>query len=379
MRAAVLIGFLSLACQKPRAEPTPVTPAPVVSSSTSAPTPHARWTEAGRLSMARGGFALLTRPDGALLAIGGVENGGDGRPSGYVDVYRDGVWSRGPELPTPRKSASIVLLKDGGALVSFGFDNKGVVAGAERLDATLSKWTALPAPLTGSDLGATVLDDGRVLVAGGHDRDSECMTDTAIFDPLKNTWTKSGKLPEPQVFGGLLASAGKAFLLGGLCNNSYYPLRVFDNGAWSNGPAGPVERIGARFLVLRDGRILVSGGDPSEHATDAEGVKRLALFDPKKSEWRTGPALKGPRTSHGVTQLPDGRVMLAGGEDKAFHEIDSVELYDPWTNTVTETAPLPRALMHPKLATLPDGRVLAVGGWVNTPGRYVGEAWLWSP
>jgi len=331
--------------------------------------------------MARGGFSLLARPDGVVLAIGGVENGGDSRPSAYVDVYRDGAWTRGPDLPTPRKSASIVALKDGGVLVLFGFAYKGVVADGERLDGKLAAWSKVKAPLVGSDLGCTVLDDGRVLVAGGHDKDTECMSDSALFDPVKSAWTTLPKLPEPQVYGASIASAGKAYLVGGLCDNTYYPLRVFDpkSGTWSTGPAGPVERIGARHTKLSDGGIVVSGGDPSKVAADAEGVRRLAIFDPKTSAWRRGPALKGPRMSHGSALMRDGRVMLAGGEDRDFHEIDSVEIYDPSNDTVTEGAPLPRALLHPSLAALPDGSVLAVGGWVNAPGRYVGEAWLWSP
>lgn len=378
-RAAVPIALLALACHKPRSEAVTVAPPPSASASAQ-PVATGRWVEAGRLSMARGGFSLLPQPDGSVVAVGGVENGDDSRPSAYVDVYRNGAWSRGPDLPTPRKSASIVALNGGGALVLFGFANKGVVAGGERLDAKLTGWTAVKAPLTGSDLGITVLDDGRVLVAGGHDKSSECMGDSALFDPTKDAWTTLPKLPEPQVYGALIATTGKAYLVGGLCDNTYYPLRVLDpaSSSWSNGAPGPVERIGGRVTRLRDGRILVSGGEPSKYAVDTEGVQRLAVFDPKSSQWHRGPATKGPRSSHGTTVLADGRVMLAGGEDRSFHEIDSVEIYDPANDTIVEDAPLPRALMHPQLVALADGRVLAVGGWVNTPGRYVGDAWIWS-
>lgn len=331
--------------------------------------------------MARGGFTLVTQKDGAVLAIGGTENSGDSRPSAYVDVYRDGAWTRGPDLPTPRKSATVLGLRDGGALVLFGFALKGVVAGGERLDAKLGAWTAISSPFSGTDLGAVQLPDGRVLVASGHDKQTECMADTALFDPMKNAWSKGPRLPEPQVYGAPFAAAGKVFLIGGLCDNDYYPVRVFDpaSATWSSGAPGPVERIGNQKVQLLDGRILVSGGEPSKLAKDPQAAARLALFDPKTNEWRSGPALRGPRQSHGVAVMPDGRVMLAGGESESFHEIDTVEIYDPKTDTVSAAAPLPRAVLHPSLVALPNGNVLAVGGWVNTPGKYLGDAWLWSP
>ncbi|MBI2387971.1 MAG: hypothetical protein HYV09_00005 [Deltaproteobacteria bacterium] len=399
MRAAHLLTIGLLACSKPRVPPTDSAPNAAASSvAPSAPTSAAApiaasaapltrrsrgtWREAGRLSMARGGFALLTRPDGVVLVIGGAENGGDSRPSAYVDVYRpeSGTWSRGPDLPTPRKSATIVALKDGGAAVLFGFASKGVVEGGERLDGKLGAWTKLKAPWVGSDIGAATLDDGRVLVAGGHDKATECMNECALWDPAKDAWEQLPRLPEPQVYGGLVVTGGKAHLFGGLCGDRYFPLRVLDpaNKTWTSGPDGPIERIGESYTALADGRVLVAGGEPSKLAKDAAAVRRLSIFDPKTSQWSAGPALAAQRISHGATRLRDGRVMLAGGETESFHETASVEIFDPATNTVMEAAPLPRGVSHPSLVTLGDGRVLAVGGWVNTPGRFVGDAWLWT-
>lgn len=395
-RTGSLLGIALLscatACSKPRVPdpdsspvPTPSASAPLASASAAATASSApargAWREAGRLSMARGGFGMVARPDGVVVVIGGAENGGESRPSAYVDVYRpESGWSRGPDLPTPRKSATIVALKDGGAAVFFGFADKGVVEGGERLDGKLTAWTKVKAPFVGSDIGAVTLDDGRVLIAGGHDKATECMRDSALWDPTKSAWEPLPKLPEPQVYGALLNTGGKPHLFGGLCGNDYFALRVLDPATrtWSSGPDGPVERIGESWTALADGRVLLAGGEPSKLAKDPAAVGRLSIFDPKTSQWSAGPALAAPRISHGATLLRDGRVMLAGGETETFRETATVEIYDPATDSVQQAAPLPRGVSHPSLATLPDGRVLAVGGWVNTPGRYVGDAWLWT-
>ncbi|TKD00584.1 hypothetical protein E8A74_34250 [Polyangium fumosum] len=67
--------------------------------------------------------------------------------------------------------------------------------------------------------------------------------------------------------------------------------------------------------------------------------------------------------------LPDGRVLVAGGENDNGSTLASVEIYDPSANTWLLAPALgsPRAVMA--AALLDDGSVLFTGGWAPP------EAW----
>ena len=71
-----------------------------------------------------------------------------------------------------------------------------------------------------------------------------------------------------------------------------------------------------------------------------------------------------PRDAPGAARLPDGRVLVAGGEDKSSNDLDSTEFFNPSTNSFT---PGPTMLhthgYSPVMASLPDGRVLLAGGY----------------
>jgi hypothetical protein len=59
--------------------------------------------------------------------------------------------------------------------------------------------------------------------------------------------------------------------------------------------------------------------------------------------------------------LPDGRVLIVGGQLGA-RLLDSAELFDPATEKWTAAARLPETRAYFSLAALPDGRALLAGG-----------------
>jgi len=60
--------------------------------------------------------------------------------------------------------------------------------------------------------------------------------------------------------------------------------------------------------------------------------------------------------------LPDGRVFIAGGEGADQLPAATADIYDPQTGTFTSTTPLPTAQERIPAARLPDGRVLLAQG-----------------
>ena len=120
--------------------------------------------------------------------------------------------------------------------------------------------------------------------------------------------------------------------------------------------------------------MLLSGGVlvPSLlGAANSTAVANADLYDPTTNSW-TATNMSQSRTTHSVTELANGDVVVCGGAGgllSAATQLDSVESFDPASNTWTTVAPLstPRAA-HTALL-LPDGLLVLLGGSGSTDGE----------
>jgi hypothetical protein len=86
------------------------------------------------------------------------------------------------------------------------------------------------------------------------------------------------------------------------------------------------------------------------------------------------------RIYHTATLLPDGKVLIAGGRDRADglgREGASAELYDPARGTFARTGDMTRARSGHSATLLLNGKVLIAGGTVGI--EYIGTAELYDP
>jgi hypothetical protein len=114
-------------------------------------------------------------------------------------------------------------------------------------------------------------------------------------------------------------------------------------------------------VTLKDGRVLVAGGNGEE-----EALATAELFDPATETFQPAGAMTRPRgVGASAVLLPDGRVLIVGGGAEVG---DSAELFDPATGTFTPTGSMTAARGGFFSATLlDDGRVLIAGGLVLHP------------
>ncbi len=92
---------------------------------------------------------------------------------------------------------------------------------------------------------------------------------------------------------------------------------------------------------------------------NAKSVKYPAVLDPV---WSTTGSLATGRTMFTTTVLPDGRVLAAGGYNRMVGTLSSAELYDPATGTWATTGSLSMVQWNHSAHLLGSGKVLMVGG-----------------
>ena len=122
--------------------------------------------------------------------------------------------------------------------------------------------------------------------------------------------------------------------------------------------AEPRERHAA--AMLPDGRVMVIGGqsifrDPDGTGRDYAQLGSTEIFDPATGTWTAGPPLRDPRDDHDALALPDGRILVGGGS------VSSVEIFDPETNRWSRIAELPERHLWDTGTLLADGRILVIG------------------
>src|SRR6185312_15389075 len=248
--------------------------------------------------------------------------------------------------------------------------------------------TAGPMATVRTDAAAVRLNDGTVLVLGGYLPDSagqhHALNSAEIFDPATSTFHATGSMTVARVQPvAELLPDGDVLVLGGENGTSVASgseIYSAAHGTFSSGPALPQPVDKAAGLALADGRVWITGFD---HACDLTGAflctGRVDIYDPAKGAFLGAPPLNTGRRDPSLALLKDGRVLVTGGwgDNPGTSPLGTAELYDPVKLTDTPSAgsgPLASILAT---STLPDGRVLLAGG--NTHFGPTTQAFLYDP
>jgi N-acetylneuraminic acid mutarotase len=233
------------------------------------------WTLTGSMNQARDHFAAVVLPDGKVLAVGGDQETPDGAVSlATAELYdpATGTWAVTGSMvaASGRASPTAVLLDDGQVLVFGGGSHS-----AELYDPATGSWAATTdtsGPRDGAS--ATLLDDGTVLVAGGQDRspgtdvDSSALSSAELYDPATGQWTVTGDMGQGRYWHtATLLRDGRVLIAGGekafLSFNHLSSAELYDpvTGTWSATASLSASRVGHVAVLLEDGRVLIVGGN----------------------------------------------------------------------------------------------------------------------
>jgi len=222
-------------------------------------------------------------------------------------------------------------LSDGGALLTGGIvgATNPVSGSADRYASADQKWHAAGQMLqVRAGHTATLLRDGRVLIAGG-------LTCCQVPNPSPEFYASTAEIYDP---------ATDAF-----------------------SPAGPMSsaRGNHAAALLPDGRVLISGGDGNDPAAPPLGTE---MFDPASGQFSSAGDLQAPRDSHSAVRLTDGRVLVIGGEvppelaGRVGVGVSATEIFDPATARWSAGPALGPAFYVATVTMLSNGKVLVFGG-----------------
>ena len=268
----------------------------------------------------------------------------------------------------------------------------GVVAAALALKLCLvqsvqgASWVANGALATARyNHTATLLPNGKVLVAGGYSDTLFYLSSAELYDPATGNWSSAGSMATNRSdLTATLLPNGKVLVVGGFNQsgfniNTYSSAELYDPvaGTWTNTGSLNVARAGHTATLLPNGKVLVAGGYVAGLGNPAAIIGSAELYDPVTGTWALTGGLTNARYAHTATLLPNGKVLVAGGQSTNIF-LSSAELYDPVAGTWSVTGPLAIARAVHTATLLPNGKVLVAGGTSQSP-SYLSSAELYNP
>jgi len=368
-------------------------------------TPSANaWATLAPMHSARYRFAAVLY-QGVIYAIGGSTGV---TVTNTVETYNaaTNAWTTlPPSQSLPHALEALVATVDGHGHIAVlgGYDgtSSGPVSTLSLYDGT--SWSSGPTLPQGTlDAGATLGADGQIYLAGGYN--GGWLTTVQVYNPTSGAWSTGPVLPYAVAGAGLVtARSGQIYLMGGAAGATgggvtaqvaVYGPRVTMTP--DGGPPGSVATLHGQDFAPGDHVTLTWGGSGGLAAgaavadlsgavslsvtiplTAARGMNTLTAQDLGASyavttgvvgeelTWTSGAMLPQALTRPAVAVGVDGRVYAFGGATAGgpgSPASTTTSIYHPTSDSWSQGHPLPTAREGAQAVTLPDGRILVLGG-----------------
>ena len=291
------------------------------------------FAQSATMAISRFGHSAVRLLDGRVLVMGGTSfcNTVFCSQTATAEIFdpaTESFTSPGSML-SARTGFSATLLQDGRVLVAGGFSHfcpglfSCYLSSAELFDpasGTFSSTGSMTMPR--SNATATELNNGMVLIAGGQDNSGPLST-LELFDPAKGIFTLAGNMLTPRRLHSAVAlSNGDVLLAGGNGDSSTLAsTEVFETSANQSTAAARMmtPRTNHTATLLNNREILFAGGENNTQLLpDSGSISASAeLFDPGSGQFAATASMNVARTGHTATLLSDGSVLVAGGRGPA--------------------------------------------------------------
>ncbi len=298
------------------------------------------WSTAASMPTTRFGLAAVT-VDGKIYAIGGTSSfhdrtGSYGKAINTVEVY---------DPVTNTWSTAVFMPKAGSDLAAVTVNEKIYVIGDRRLDVfdlTTSSWsTAAPMPSARSSRAVASVN-GKIFAIGGCSRFDPVNT-VEVYDPATNTWSTAAPMPSPRCSFAVATVNGKIYAIGGapgipqpLKGNTYgfdgggleATVEVYDpaTNTWSTAAPMPTARYSLASVTV-NGKIYAIGGEVAGPPLKVKGkiyptigaaVNTVEVYDPATNTWSTAAHMPTARCSLAVATVNDNLYAIGGANGSVY-------------------------------------------------------------
>ncbi len=279
----------------------------------------------------------------ALLALPLLVIAAPARADGWIPVA---------SLPQLRTYAGVAA-PPGGTLFIVGGQAGSTIWTTEvqAYNPATDAWTAMTGmPTRRGGFAIATIDTGlcgTVYVIGGTREPDAGLTENAAFYPLTNSWATRASMPTPRRWCAGAALGGTVYVVGGIWSGTitgrmeaYFPA----TNTWAQRASMPTPRF-LHSVVALGGKLYAIGGitalfgGPSGGNVKVEMLDTVEVYDPATNSWAPASPMPTPRGAAGAAVPGNGMIYVAGGMTSAGSTA-AVERYDPVADAWIARAPL---------------------------------------
>jgi N-acetylneuraminic acid mutarotase len=242
-----------------------------------------------------------------------------------TEVYRRAskTWQLRAPMPAARREPGFAMLADGRLLVAGGGDcSGGTFASTFAFNDVSNSWTTLPSMSQPRWAPTAVkLANGKVLVTGGYlwSGVQAAVSTSEIFDPVSNTWSAAAPMSMPRFHHtATVLSDGRVLVAGGERGFYLAFAEIYDPtaNAWKPAASMRFKRAQHGAALLASGRVLVTDGTFGSYATNTSEA-----YDVARDVWLDA-GTSSPQGSYPTTlqRMNDNRVLSVGIYARVFTE-----------------------------------------------------------
>jgi hypothetical protein len=362
---------------------------PPAPSPTPSPTPVAgTFTPAsGSMATARTNHTATLFSDGSVFVVGGFNSAFNcsALNTCFVQTAEKfipsaGSFQPGPSMTVLRNQHTATLLGNGQVLITGGNNSSGFLASAELFNPAAGAF--IP---TGSmaesrrEHTATLLSDGRVLIAGGFtidNTDNRSISSGEVYNPATGAFSNTGVMSTVRTDqSASLLTSGKVLIAGGnipctptLCGtvlNAFATAELYDpsTNLFTNTGSMTTARFQHTSTLLPNGQVVIAGGQTVNSANTAYvPTVSIEIYDPTTGTFSPGGGLLTARSLHTATLLPNGQILFAGGLGAAGVAIKSAEIYRPSNHASTAVSDMTIERAGQTATLMQNGQIVVIGG-----------------
>jgi len=291
---------------------------------------YGNWTEIDSLNIDRRGHAMVELPNDNVLVSG---NAVDSIQSS-CEIYEmsTGEWRNTTPMNIPRAHHNLVLLNSGKVLAIGGWREQS----CELYDPVTETWTmtdSIPA-FRSFGQSITTLKDGKILVTGGDYIDTVLwdvvyLDNLDIYDPNTDKWSIGAPMKISRSWHtATLLNDGRMLVAGGYNDSlEINECEIYDpqNNTWVTVSPMMVKRHTHAAILLNNGNVFVSG-----RSSLAPWSKSCEVYNVDENQWSSVADMWEYRSRHSIYYLTGiNKLLILGGDNLPPTDADTWEIYDP--------------------------------------------------